>query len=228
MRYGGIAWLAITIVAACAPDDHAGEPLAPCRTGRGPACNPGLRCIGTVCTPCGFYDTICCNDDGQSSYCDGNLACEDGDIGLGNCTGDCGYNGEACCLDDTCPGGGDCGGDGLCFGPPDDPCFSGSTMHTVEVIDEHCEKHTVTLWTDTLEQAEACRQKLVGEAHVDAEVCPLDTAPTATSLCKDGFGPLVLETCSSQQLEVCQNAWCFACEWQPATDTCPLGPLEPE
>ena len=213
----------VTILAACNQAPHAGEQGFPCRTGwTTSACNDGLRCLDDACVACGGPGETCCSIPGGSLYCDNGGCAGASWDDPGTCSGECGSIGLACCADASCPGGGTCDGS-KCQGDTADPCQSGKQAHTVNVIAPDCSTSQITFKTDTAEQAEQCRQKLVAQAGAGQEVCGLDTKPTETAVCKfsmNGADQLYLWNCSDQQLALCEASFCLdGCTW--STGSCP-------
>jgi hypothetical protein len=224
MRLSYLMFL-VTILAACDQPPHAGEQGYSCRGFPAPSlCNDGLRCLDSKCVACGGLGETCCSIPAGSLYCNSGACVGAGWEDPGTCAGagDCGSIGLACCFDDTCPGGGACVS-GMCEGAGGDPCQSGKYPHTVNVIAPDCSTSQVTFMTDTSEQAEQCRQKLVAQAGSGEEVCSLDTKPNETAVCKtsiNGADQLYLWNCSDQQLALCEAFFCVnGCSW--TTGTCP-------
>ena len=185
-------------------------------------CDDGLKCVDDVCTACGDSGEVCCSN----SDCNNGLACDQSNDSLGTCTGACGLNGLACCADGTCPGGGQCNESGVCEGGSSDSCFSGSVAHFIYVIDSLCAAYEVVFLTDTVAEAEACRQQYADAAKYGEEVGKLDTPYSSTDVCKDGWGPMTLYHLSQEQLELCEANWCSNCTWTlpPQGGDCPFGP----
>jgi hypothetical protein len=184
-------------------------------------CDEGLKCVDDVCTECGKAGMLCCDSD----TCNSGLACDDS-IDVGTCQGSCGLDGLPCCADGTCPGGGQCNDSGVCAGGSSESCVSGSTPHVVYVIDGTCTAYEVDFLTDTVAEAEVCRQQLVDAAKFDEEVGPLDTPYGSTDVCKDGWGPYTFHHFSQDQLAKCEANWCSNCDWTsaPQGGDCPFGP----
>jgi hypothetical protein len=105
----------------------------------------------------------------------------------------------------------------MCEAPVTNPCFDGAFPHTVYKVLSDCQVIEVTLSTDTVQEAEDCRQLLVAELELGQEICPLDEAPPFTQVCKEfngGYDQLYFQTCSSAQLAICEQQNCEVdCMW---------------
>ena len=229
MRFYLVAILSI-LFAACEPQPPgAGTEDHPCRTGFtfAGACNDDLHCVDGTCRSCGDEGEVCCAVAGGSEYCHGNAACEGGNGGLddnlGKCTTSCGIAGMPCCPGfNECPAGGQCV-DGMCEADPADSCLSGSTKYVTYIITGDCSYVEVIFFTNTKEEAEACRQQYVNIALPTEEICPLNQEPELTNVCATSdFPPGVgyqLWNCSAAQLQTCEQQWCSNCTWTPGN--CP-------
>lgn len=221
--------LATLLVIGCDQPPHAGEQGYHCANWpAGSLCDEGLRCINDVCTPCGTQDGMMCCDEIGHEYCLNGLACEGGNQGFdgetGQCNGDCGSIGLPCCGDATCPNGGTCGDNGICEGDIDEQCQGGSTPFDITLIDKGCGALTTTVWVDTPEEAEACRQLVVAAAVPGEEVCDLDEAPAFTDVCltdQYGTGGYQLWNCSPEQLAACEQYYCSSADCIWADGACP-------
>ena len=229
MRFPHLFLLCVTLLTACQADPpDAGTEGHACPHYW--TCNEGLECNAQdVCVPCGGPGQDCCQIPGGPRVCSEGLACEshgEGDV----CQGDCGLPGKACCPDafsgGTCNGGGACNfASGVCDGAPSDPCFSGKQAFAVAVLDSQCSSMEVIFMTDTLEQAETCRQKqLVDGAAPGTEVCAIGVTPTDTTVCKssssNGNASLQIPNCSDSQLALCEANDCLdGCTW--SAGSCP-------
>jgi hypothetical protein len=229
MRFYLVAILSI-MFAACQPQlPGAGTENHPCRTGItwAGACNDDLRCVDGTCLSCGDDGEACCAIAGGSEYCHGNMACEGGNGGLdgvlGECTTDCGIVGMPCCPGfDECPTGGQCVS-GMCEADPVDSCLNGSTKHVMTIITGDCTSVDVIFYTNTVEEAESCRQHYVDIALPTEEICLLDQEPELTNVCASSAvppdSPYQLWNCSAAQLQTCEQYWCSNCTW--TTGDCP-------
>jgi hypothetical protein len=136
---------------------------------------------------------------------------------LGLCTADCGVVGKPCCsVGGPCPNGGECV-DGMCGAfPGGDPCLGGSEPHFMYVINGECDAIEVVFVTNTLEEAEQCRQAYVTAAQPNQEICPLDQLPEQHSVCainQPPPQPYQLWSCSTAQLQTCETYLCENCTW---------------
>ena len=104
-----------------------------------------------------------------------------------------------------------------------DSCLSGSTKYVMYIITGDCAYVEVLFYTNTKEEAEACRQQYVNIALPTEEICPLDQAPALTDVCAmSDFPPgsgYQLWNCSAAQLQTCEQYWCSNCTWTPGN--CP-------
>lgn len=210
--------LFITLV-GCNNPPHAGEEGYVCRSFPSPSCDPGLLCVDSTCVQCGDLDEPCCSDP-SGTFCNpGVAACEDAPDSTGTCTGSCGANGLICCPGaDPCPVSGTCNADGKCMAEPSERCLtqeSGDTTHVLWIVDSLCAAVPVELHTQTTQEAEACRQTFFGVAAWGDEICPLDTTPTFSHVCKAGepFGGMYLNHCSAAQLSMCESNWDATATW---------------
>jgi hypothetical protein len=138
------------------------------------------------------------------------------------------WDGGACdddltCVDGTCISCDDPEAAGLdaCHEPDPaepDPCLGGSTKHLLYVIDGGCGATELIFYTNTPEEAEACRDQYVAAAFANEEVCDLDEVPELTTVCQlGGFGSSTMQlwNCSANQLQSCETYWCPDCTYTP-------------
>ena len=113
----------------------------------------------------------------------------------------------------------------MCTGTPagTGDCLSGSTKYLMYVILADCSYVEVIFYTNSLAEAEACRQEYVNVALATEEICALDQQPDLTNVCSthyiNGNSGSQFWNCSAAQIQNCEAYFCSDCSW--ATADCP-------
>ena len=217
------------------PGNDPGSSQGKCRQSyeTGGACDEGLTCIDKACIPCGRDGESCCMGGvNEPDTCDPGNACQPGPDEWKWCTDSCGSPGKECCEQDYnhCPAvaGSYCNDDNQCQ-LLDDPCNSGTTPHTVYIVDQGCLQTTepFLFFADTEAAIQECTALYLSTyGNPGQTLSPVDGEGVCEDWCKTtsllGTEPWQLCYLVAEGPGACQSFFCGNddCTWSDDGEAC--------